>query len=440
MKKEHGRMKSLFLVVGVVMTIGCTKPNPKSCVDNHCSDPELPFCDIDGTIGGEPNTCVAVSCTPGAFETCQGDRALTCNSSGDNYELVACEHGCSVDAGGCQTCDAPECEKHIIPRYLPTICDELSNGGPLNVTSTDTLLDTSNELNCSQVVPQTNGPELCVVRHSTITIAQNLTYRAIGPRALALVADRDVTIAGIVDVSAEKTANGAGGGFIKSGSCSNLAGGGAGGRTGGGHGGTTTDGGAANGGAAQTHPSSLTVLPSGTQSDTGTCAPGGAGGGITLISCRGKITLTGVIDANGGGGSASKYVGNEYLHAGGGGAGGTIVLQAMMLDITGSLFANGGGGGGSCNGPCPIGQSATSGADGQRSTERAQGGSGSASGGLGGTFAAPGSGSGQTGGAGGGGGGSGGFILTYAPQSSTPILSPVVVSPRLETHEHIPTN
>jgi hypothetical protein len=450
MSKEHGRMKSLLMVM-VVMTVGCTKANPKSCIDNHCSDPDLPFCDVDGSIGGEPNTCIAVACSPSAFEACRGDRALTCNTTGDNFDLVECEYGCSVEGQGCKTCDTPECEKHIIPRYLPTVCDELSNGSALDVSS-DASLDTSNPLNCSEVVVQPDGPEICVVRHSTISIAQNRTYRATGPRVLALVADRDVTIHGIVDVSATGTMSGPGGGRTKSGTCLNGGGGGGGAHTAGAAGGTTEDGGAQNGGAAQVNPATTTILTGGTQSSVAeNCAPGGAGGGLTIISCRGTLTLNGTIDAGGGGGLGSHSMLNTPpRRAAGGGSGGTVVLQAMALDITGQLYSNGGAGGGSCSGQCENGNTilftAEPGEDALRSTTPARGGLGDQGGGIGGAGGSvlgtspPLRGRGHVDGTGGGGGGSAGYLLTYAPAGVTPNLSPVTVSPRLEPHGTIPTN
>ena len=445
MRKETGSlMRLVCLVVTVVALVfgsfGCgTKPNPASCIDNHCSDPDLPFCDVDGTIGGEPNMCIAVACTPGEFETCRGDRALTCNNNGDNYELVDCEYGCSAEAKGCKACDTPDCEKHIIPKYLPTACNQLTSTGPLTI-STSTTFDTTNALNCSSVVSQVDGPDICVLRYSSIAIERNQTFRVTGSRAVAFVADRDVTLDGILDLSATfddtGTFSGPGGGLRKSGTGNT---GGAGHRTAGGAGGTTVAGGAANGGAAQPHPGSMTVLHGGTQPEklSNGRVTGGGGGAFTAISCRGKVSVPGLIDVNGGGGGRGLFLGS-YLMPGGGGSGGTVVLQGMEVVVTGELYANGGGGGGGGT------AGNTSGTGGLRSTQPAPGGAGSggngAGGGGGSASAQATNGNGSPDGNGGAGGGSTGFLLTYTPQGVTPMLTPFAVSPPFETNGTIPTN
>lgn len=94
----------LILVGIVVGTYGCTSPNPRSCADGACTDPSLPFCDVDGAIAGAKDTCIAVTCTPNEHASCRGDVAVRCNSEGSNYDLVMCALGCSEAIGGCATC------------------------------------------------------------------------------------------------------------------------------------------------------------------------------------------------------------------------------------------------------------------------------------------------------------------------------------------------
>ena len=418
--------------------VGCsTKPNPKSCLDNHCSDPSLPFCDVDGSIGGEPNTCIAVECTPNEFEACRGDRALTCNAAGDNFDLIDCEFGCGES--GCKPCDRPECEKHIVPRYIPNVCSTLATT-PSLVVGADVSLDTSSALACTNVVTQATGPEICVLHYDTITIERNVTYSVTGTRALALVADHALVVDGVLDVSANGSTSGPGGGIIKSGSGAEVAGGGGAGArvAGAGGGNASTDGGAANGGTAATHPSSLTELFGGAQpARTTNNAPGGGGGAVTLISCRGLLSVPGVIDAGGGGGARATLNMTTYRFAAGGGAGGTVVLQGMTVNVTGEIYSNGGGGGA---GSAPNGQS---GGDGLPSTSRASGGlaaGGTGNGGAGGTSFAPNPGQADAGNMPGAGGGSAGFILTYTPQLVFPTLTPVGVSPGFEPNGNVATN
>ena len=48
-------------------TWACTVRNSEYCGDGRCTDPALRYCDVDGSFGSTPGTCIAVSCTPGEF-------------------------------------------------------------------------------------------------------------------------------------------------------------------------------------------------------------------------------------------------------------------------------------------------------------------------------------------------------------------------------------
>jgi len=95
---------TMMFVAFVALTAGCTVPAPASCADGTCTDPGLPFCDVGGEVAGKPLTCIAVSCTPGAFAACRGDSELTCNSVGTDYDATQCEHGCDQGTG-CRLCE-----------------------------------------------------------------------------------------------------------------------------------------------------------------------------------------------------------------------------------------------------------------------------------------------------------------------------------------------
>ena len=94
----------MWVITLLAFAVSCTTPNPRSCADGICNDQTLPFCDVDGALGGEANTCIAVDCTPEAFVSCRGDVAITCNATGSDYDLVQCERGCG--ATGCSSCTA----------------------------------------------------------------------------------------------------------------------------------------------------------------------------------------------------------------------------------------------------------------------------------------------------------------------------------------------
>jgi hypothetical protein len=56
MHRDHDRMKFVLVATVAAVCVACgTKRNEERCLEGLCSDPDLPFCDVDGTIGGEPN-------------------------------------------------------------------------------------------------------------------------------------------------------------------------------------------------------------------------------------------------------------------------------------------------------------------------------------------------------------------------------------------------
>jgi hypothetical protein len=111
MLREYHRMRLLGVVslFSLLVASACgVKRNAHRCADGICVDEHYPFCDLDGTLGGEPKECIAVSCTPNEFEACRGDDELRCNASGTNYDQTRCELGCSESTGGCKLCEANE--------------------------------------------------------------------------------------------------------------------------------------------------------------------------------------------------------------------------------------------------------------------------------------------------------------------------------------------
>lgn len=440
---------NLIAVLGLSGAAACTKANPVSCLDGHCSDPALPFCDVDGTLSGTAGTCVAVSCTPGEFLECREDRALSCSTSGDTYDMLACKYGCGDDAAGCLPCPLTpkECAPQIIPKYLPEICNNPASAAALTIGAATTL-NTSDDASCNGgVVAQTNAPDICVLRYDTVTIERNHTLTVTGSRALAIVADGQLLVDGVLDLSANGHQNGPGGGFLQSG----LAGGGAGFKTAGANGGTATlDGGANNGGAATENPALHTELAGGTSTPQGLfsdSSSGGAGGAATLISCRGAVSILGVVDAGGGGGSGAFYSTFFTALAGGGGSGGHVVLQGMTVMVTGQVYANGGGGGGGAGTSRQMGGP---GGDGSRSATSASAGgtstTGGGNGGQGGTATSlptvgkmPSATDVYALSTSGGGGASVGFFQTYTPSGVSPVLTPFAASPDFEMNRNVPT-
>ena len=419
-------------------------PPDLTCPTGTCADPSL-YCDADGFISGTPHSCIAVSCTPKQFDTCDGDATLTCNAAGTGYDLASCEHGCNPERGcnfctpdtkscldgielitcgadgqeanvegcdrGCIDAPAPHCA-HIQPRYLPNACDADASAQFLDVV-TDLDLDTDDAATCTGgIVAQAGGPSICVVHYGIVTVETGATLRAHGTNALAVVSDSQLKVKGKLDVSAHGTTSGPGGGFTTSGGgvLARSGAGGAGFHTAGGNGGSVTiDGGAHDSGAASADPVGVSTLAGGPRG--GGTNGGGGGGGAMLISCKHDVLLDSVLVTGGGGGA---------IGGNGGGAGGYVVVQGF--DVGGFMqeFANGGGGGGGAG---------AAGADATASTTQAAGGAGKFGGGSGGNGAV----AGQTGGPGthptsttlgaGGGGGGTGFFQTYTPPGVTPVTN-----------------
>lgn len=465
----------------VFALVGCTKPNPRSCLDGVCDDPRFPFCDVNGDIGGSPGTCIEGRCEPNVIAGCQDDDLVQCNANGTNFDTSTCEFGCqgtdsNASCNLCEpnkaTCDGrnivhcgadgrvesiEECAgtcvvdptarcTNIVPRYVTNACD-MPALAPALVISSSASFDTDLDANCNGgILLQAGGPAICIVRYRAVTIADGVDLRVMGRRALALVGDESVLIAGFLNLSAGDGFNGPGGGTTFSGLTGGGLGaglGGAGFATPGGHGGSTTaTGGANNGGAALGDPASLPILPAGPQSGVNAQATagdvwGGGGGAATLVACRGSVVVTGEINAGGGGGVA----GGALLGGGGGGAGGHVVFQGLTVELTGKLFANGGGGGSgrTFQGVSVRGSDALRGlgaAPGGFVTDGARGGPG----GTGSAIPGPGEKQNPAGGTAGGGGGSVGFFQTYTPIGVAAVLTPSMASPMPQPNANIPTH
>ncbi len=228
------------------------------------------------------------------------DSLATCGDDG----LVASAEACTA---GCVSTPVAHCT-HVVPRYMPTACDLAAVDSQLTVSNTATF-DTNLDSNCNGgIVSQVAAPSICVVHYGTISIASGFGLKVTGNRVLAMIADRDLSIAGMLDVSADANTNGPGGGATLSGASvfQSAGGGGAGFHTAGAPGGSpTADGGGGAGGILGINPATLAVIQGGPQSgDTvNGVKSGGGGGGVTLVSCHGTVDVSGLIDAGGGGAS-----------------------------------------------------------------------------------------------------------------------------------------
>lgn len=390
------------VLVAALLAAGCTKPNPRSCQDGTCTEPGLPFCDVDGALAGEPETCIAVDCTPGEFASCRGDLAVTCNATGSDYDLTQCERGCE-DGAGCRlcepnetacvngavaTCDAqgnvtmmepcplgcfesePRCRLVEPSNGLATYLDMSATAPELDYTdlrfdtSTGAVQDGStgsDVLVPSFVASNPGGPSIRVFMARRATLRTVYAFSSGADLAFALVSTGEIVVVGPVFANSGSPAAGCNAGPARAVSFDN---GNDGYTSGSGGGGNATVGGAGGGissymggiGGAIVGTPELVPLqggcPSGpalvrhyTQSTFGTAAsPSRGGGALQLVSAT-SITVEGMVNVRGWQGEIEAAPG--YVVVWGGGAGGGILLEAPVVTLgpNAKLIAKGGGGG-----------------------------------------------------------------------------------------------
>lgn len=396
--------KALSVVLLVLAAVACgevkSKNNGTQCnSDGTCTDPSQ-VCDVDGSIGGTPNTCVSVMCTAGQFKACQGSNsAVVCNATGNGYDTMPCVNGCDSGSGctavTCTANQALRCDADqlvscnadgngAVSTTCPLGCDAtalkckgvdpsnnlasnldqaagqgdvaLPDGTTIN-TDNGSVTGTGGAIAVANViVSQSGGPMMRVLMAKSFTIGD---VRVTGTAALAIVAAGDITLNGTLDLSADGVTAGPGaiacagageGGANNVGSFSRAPAGNSGGYPtylwnigGGGGGGFGSVGGT--GGAYST------------------ASPGGAGGTTngapTLVPLRGGCPGgDGQSGPHGGrGGGAIQLVANgtvhltgtatkkAQIHVGGGGGEAGELGRAATTD-TNPVFGSGGGGAG----------------------------------------------------------------------------------------------
>jgi hypothetical protein len=406
--------------------------------------------DGNGSGSGEPDAGICTSLS----SECIGDTLRVCTVVGSAPTDFPCGWGC---VGGA----AAHCA-HVVPSgsggsssngVMPS--DVAGDGLSATTLGDGVFIDTDNGRIGTLASPnlhhgaqtgiengidfQMRGP-ISMFRFKSLTITG--TVSLIGRRPVALVADGDITINGVLDARGGCTTFNPGPGGFNGGSAAGQSGSAPGGSMGGGSGATASSGGG--GGAYGTAGGSakdatggmpfgnaeITVLVGGAGGGAGGGGGnfgrgGGGGGAVQLISNTNVVIASGGINAGGCGGKLGAGANDS---GGGGGAGGTILIEAPAVSVAGALAVNGGGGGGG------GGNNGTSGANATLDRTPATAGAGDAPDEDGGAGAAgaTGPGSGEGGSNPGGGGGGLGRIRINTRNGAAPTLTGATLSPSPE--------
>jgi hypothetical protein len=271
---------------------------------------------------------------------------VRCNDDGLTEASESCLLGCNGTEVRCNDM-APS---NDLAPYLDMTAGEadidLGTQATINTDNGDVKVDGNQIRVSSTLLSQSSAPVIRIfIVHSLV--AHDVTV--VGMNAIAIVSAGDVTIRGTFEASAFDRFVGPG--AFNDDACrgkdavrrtigvaAGAGGGGFGGSGGAGGSVFNTDG---------TIPGGAGGMPSGNPELVplrGGCDSGifilyqGTGGGAVQLVSRTKITVVGVVAANG-------------ASVTGGGSGGGILLESPVVDVSGNVVANGGGGSGGCTLP-----------------------------------------------------------------------------------------
>ncbi|HEX7841952.1 MAG TPA: hypothetical protein VF469_30990 [Kofleriaceae bacterium] len=273
---------------------------------------------------------------------------MRCNSDGTAEVSESCTLGCNATQVRCNDIDP----SNGLGQYLDVTSGEpdfdLGTAATINTDNGTVMVDGKPVAMRSALVAQTSAPTILVfIVHSLTAADVTIT----GDNAFAVVSSSDIKLGGVFAASAHGSMPGPGrynDGTCRGGEADTAVGqalGGAGGGgfgAAGGRGGTATnDNGTSAGGAGGTSTGNANLVPLRGGCDGGELGTiAGTGGGAMQLVSRTKITVSGVVAANG-----SSFIG--------GGSGGGILLEAPIVEASGSVVANGGGGASGCLLPMP---------------------------------------------------------------------------------------
>ncbi len=253
--------------------------------------------------------------------TCRDGGVATCERGADSCLDWSVPIACAAETPVCAAGGCIASPGTVRPSNSDVI-GELEDTGRIVDVPAGSTFDTNSDCTTGAIVgrcvpvQQDPLPEICVCRAESVTI-HGLTVQ--GPRSLAILAWRSVTVTGDL--------------IVRPGTGSRVGTGGSEGASYGTRGGASM--------VAPVGDASLVPLAGGFAAGG---ANGGVGGGGLQITANDEIRIDGVIAAGGGGGTRRGCIDDTARGAGGGGSGGSILLEATAVVGTGAVVAHGGGG------------------------------------------------------------------------------------------------
>ncbi len=342
--------------VGATLCVACSNKVELFCDEQTlCTDPDRPFCDLEGAFPaseGISNTCIA---DPFQCETettvCQNDELMVCGAEGTTRS--PCRFGCAAEEERCREMVPSNGLKPLLGSAASAPDLVLLDGSTID-TSTGIIVNGDGavaEVPTVLLEAPNDGVSVRVFMAHSLTMGDTI---ASGEPALAFVVAEEFELVGAL-----------GTGFPIPGEASSVADCVAGDAPpsdaaqcgGGGGGGFGTSGGGSGSATMRAGPpagnESIEPLRGGCRGGVGAGAldqapsPGGLGGGAVQIVGGTSIR----IGSGGAGGSVlvpgggAVQVGQE-CSSGGGGSGGAILLEApeIVVSAVSTLAANGGGG------------------------------------------------------------------------------------------------
>lgn len=353
--------------------VSAHSPTPTECTlspyaADSCSSDQCP---------DDPDKRAPGSCGCGIPDTdSDKDGTLDCND--------VCPNGAWTSTEPC----LPFTPANIDPKLL-----NFSNTTAVTLNCGVTTLDTSRATpalsnSCGatpriSVQTQADGSSVAVLVMRDLTVAKGSSLRLVGTRPVVLAVLGDASIEGTIDASADRDLPGAGG-DVSCGSSTGVdgtgnlffgAGGGGGGGfgTSGGAGGLGDDARAGPGGATRGSDNLVPLVGGCRGGRGGGCNGIAAGGGALQLSASGRVSVHGVIRANG----AAGVNGCGFEGGGsGGGSGGAISIEARAIEAAPLALEADGGNGGDADGRGGTGSTAPTLAGGAGENDSANGGGG----------------------------------------------------------------